>query len=244
VSGRRKALDDDVQTATKEHTMTRAEHEAEPALTFPAAFRWGAATASYQIEGGAHEDGRGVSIWDTFCRTPGKVHAGHTGDVACDHYHRYRDDVALMAGLGLQDYRFSVAWPRVQPDGTGPVNHRGLDFYGRLVDELCANGINPAVTLYHWDLPQQLENRGGWAVRETAEAFADYAAIVHSRLGDRVGSWLTLNEPWCAAFLGYASGLHAPGRRDPAAAFAAAHHGTAWLCENCGRPAPRQWAWS
>jgi beta-glucosidase len=144
--------------------------------------------------------------------------------VACDHYHRYVDDVALMAGLGLASYRFSVSWPRIQPDGTGPVNPKGLDFYDRLVDELIGKGIDPLVTLYHWDLPQSFEDRGGWTVRETAEAFGDYALAVYGRLGDRVRTWTTLNEPWCSAYLGYGNGVHAPGRRDPAAAFAAVHH--------------------
>jgi beta-glucosidase len=193
-------------------------------LRFPDGFVWGAATAAYQIEGAARDDGRGPSIWDTFSRTPGKVFAGHTGDVACDHYHRYREDVALMAALGLRAYRFSVAWPRIRPDGTGPVEPRGLAFYDRLVDELLAAGIQPLVTLYHWDLPQTLEDRGGWAVRETAEFFAEYAQVVYARLGDRVPTWTTLNEPWCSAYLGYAAGRHAPGRQDPAAAFAAVHH--------------------
>jgi beta-glucosidase len=193
-------------------------------LRFPEGFVWGAATAAYQIEGAARDDGRGTSIWDTFGRQPGKVVGGHTGDVACDHYHRYRDDVALMAGLGLGAYRFSVAWPRIRPDGTGPVEPRGLGFYDRLVDELLASGIQPLVTLYHWDLPQTLEDRGGWTVRETAEAFAEYAQVVYARLGDRVTTWTTLNEPWCSAYLGYAAGVHAPGRQDPAAAFAAVHH--------------------
>ncbi|MDP9798089.1 beta-glucosidase [Catenuloplanes nepalensis] len=193
-------------------------------VTFPEGFLWGAATASYQIEGAAREDGRGPSIWDTFSRTPGKVYAGHTGDVACDHYHRYRDDVAMMAELGLQAYRFSIAWPRIQPDGTGPVNPAGLDFYDRLVDELHGRGITPVVTLYHWDLPQTLEDRGGWTNRDTSEAFADYALAVHKRLGDRVETWTTLNEPWCSAYLGYASGIHAPGIRDPESAFKAVHH--------------------
>ncbi|OJF09974.1 GH1 family beta-glucosidase [Couchioplanes caeruleus] len=195
-----------------------------PGGAFPEGFVWGAATASYQIEGAVREDGRGLSIWDTFSRTPGRVHAGHTGDVACDHYHRYVEDVALMAELGLTSYRYSIAWPRVQPDGTGPVNTRGLDFYDRLTDELIGKGIDPVVTLYHWDLPQTLQDRGGWTVRETAEAFAEYAAIVHARLGDRVGTWTTLNEPWCSAYLGHASGRHAPGIQDPAAAFRAVHH--------------------
>jgi beta-glucosidase len=210
-------------TVTSESTEAGGAPRASGS-TFPDGFVWGAATASYQIEGAAHEDGRGPSIWDTFSRTPGKVYAGHTGDVACDHYHHYRDDVAMMAELGLKSYRFSVAWPRIQPDGTGPVNTRGLDFYDRLTDELIGQGIDPVVTLYHWDLPQALEDRGGWTVRETAEAFAEYAQIVHARLGDRVRTWTTLNEPWCSAYLGYASGRHAPGITDPASAFKAVHH--------------------
>ncbi|WP_214107815.1 GH1 family beta-glucosidase [Acrocarpospora catenulata] len=193
-------------------------------VTFPDGFIWGAATASYQIEGAAREDGRGPSIWDTFARTPGRVASGHTGDVACDHYHRFREDVGLMAGLGLAVYRFSTAWPRVVPDGSGPVNPRGLDFYDALVDELLGAGITPYVTLYHWDLPQTLEDRGGWANRDTAYRFADYAQAVHGRLGDRVTTWTTLNEPWVSAFLGYCSGVHAPGRTSPRDAFLAAHH--------------------
>ncbi|MFJ2032728.1 GH1 family beta-glucosidase [Streptosporangium sp. NPDC087985] len=193
-------------------------------LRFPEGFVWGAATAAYQIEGAARDDGRGPSIWDTFSRTPGKVHAGHTGDVACDHYHRYPEDVRLMGDLGLSAYRFSISWPRIQPDGSGPANPRGLDFYDRLVDELHGTGITPIVTLYHWDLPQTLEDRGGWTSRETAERFAEYAGIVHARLGDRVETWTTLNEPWCSAFLGYASGIHAPGRTEPGLGFAATHH--------------------
>src|SRR5690349_4349737 len=208
-------------------TATVTSTSAQPAragITFPDGFIWGAATASYQIEGAVREDGRGPSIWDTFSRTPGRVHAGHTGDIACDHYHRYAEDVALMADLGLASYRFSIAWPRIRPDGTGPVNPKGLDFYDRLTDELIGKGIDPVVTLYHWDLPQGLEDRGGWTVRETAEAFAEYAQIMHGRLGDRVRTWTTLNEPWCSAYLGYASGVHAPGVQDPAAAFRAAHH--------------------
>jgi beta-glucosidase len=206
-------------------TVTSTSAQPAPAgITFPEGFVWGTATASYQIEGAAREDGRGPSIWDTFSHTPGKVHAGHTGDVACDHYHRYVEDVALMGDLGLAAYRFSVAWPRVRPDGTGPVNTRGLDFYDRLTDELLGKGIDPVVTLYHWDLPQTLEDRGGWTVRETAEAFAEYAQVVYGRLGDRVGTWTTLNEPWCSAYLGYGNGIHAPGRRDPAGSLAAAHH--------------------
>ncbi|MFG1952329.1 GH1 family beta-glucosidase [Micromonospora sp. NPDC048830] len=193
-------------------------------LRFPDRFVWGAATAAYQIEGAARDDGRGPSIWDTFSRTPGRVFAGHTGDVACDHYHRYADDVALMAELGLGAYRFSIAWPRVQPDGTGPVNPRGLDFYDRLTDALLARGIDPIVTLYHWDLPQALGDRGGWTARETAEHFAAYATAVHARLGDRIRTWTTLNEPWCSAYLGYGSGVHAPGESDAGAAFTAVHH--------------------
>jgi beta-glucosidase len=212
-------------TATVTSTSTESGSAAQPAgPRFPDGFVWGAATAAYQIEGAANEDGRGPSIWDTFSRTPGRVHAGHTGDVACDHYHRYVDDVALMAGLGLASYRYSISWPRVQPDGTGPVNTRGLDFYDRLTDELIGKGINPVVTLYHWDLPQALESRGGWTARETAEAFAEYAQIVYARLGDRVKTWTTLNEPWCSAYLGYGSGRHAPGISDPASVFKAVHH--------------------
>ncbi|HCU50221.1 MAG TPA: beta-glucosidase, partial [Micromonosporaceae bacterium] len=169
---------------------------------FPEGFRWGAATAAYQIEGAAADAGRGPSIWDTFARTPGCVFAGHTGDVACDHYHRYPEDVAIMRELGIGTYRFSVAWPRIKPDGTGPANPRGLDFYDRLTDELIGAGIEPMVTLYHWDLPQGLEDRGGWATRDTAYYFAEYATSVYKRLGDRVKLWTTLNEPWCSAFLG------------------------------------------
>ncbi|MFG2002810.1 GH1 family beta-glucosidase [Spirillospora sp. NPDC048911] len=191
---------------------------------FPADFRWGAATAAYQIEGAAAEDGRGPSVWDTFARTPGKVLGGDTGDVAVDHYHRFREDVALMADMGLRAYRFSVSWSRIQPYGSGPANLRGLDFYRRLVDELLGAGIEPWPTLYHWDLPQTLEDAGGWPERDTAHRFADYATLVHDALGDRVRHWTTINEPWCAAFLGYASGEHAPGRLEPAASLHAAHH--------------------
>ncbi|MFI7464173.1 GH1 family beta-glucosidase [Nonomuraea sp. NPDC049646] len=193
-------------------------------MKFPAEFVWGAATASYQIEGAVKEDGRGRSIWDTFSHTPGKVAGGDTGDVACDHYHRYQDDVALMRELRLRAYRFSVAWPRVQPEGAGPINPRGLAFYDKLVDELLAAEISPYVTLYHWDLPQALEDHGGWTNRDTAYRFADYAQAVHDRLGDRVTHWATLNEPWVSAFLGYGNGVHAPGRRDPGQAMRAAHH--------------------
>ncbi|MCS0637995.1 GH1 family beta-glucosidase [Streptomyces sp. LP05-1] len=191
---------------------------------FPAGFRWGTATAAYQIEGAAAEDGRTPSIWDTFSRVPGKVRNGDTGDIAADHYHRMSEDVALMRELGVTDYRFSVSWSRVQPTGRGPAVRRGLDFYRRLVDELRAAGIRPVATLYHWDLPQELEDAGGWPRRETAERFAEYAGLVADALGDRVATWTTLNEPWCAAFLGYAAGVHAPGRTEPVAALRAAHH--------------------
>ncbi|HEV2784025.1 MAG TPA: GH1 family beta-glucosidase [Actinophytocola sp.] len=191
---------------------------------FPEGFVWGAATAAYQVEGSTTVDGRGASIWDTFAQTPGKVLGGDTGDVAADHYRRFRADVALMAELGLSAYRFSVSWPRVQPGGRGPVNEPGLDHYEALVDELLGHGIMPVLTLYHWDLPQELEDAGGWGERDTANRFAEYAASVAGRLGDRVPLWTTLNEPWCAAFLGYASGEHAPGRTDPALALRAAHH--------------------
>jgi beta-glucosidase len=191
---------------------------------FPPGFLWGAATSAYQVEGAAREDARGESIWDRFSHTPGHVRNGDTGDVAADHYHRYRDDVALIAELGLGAYRFSVAWPRVLPEGRGAVNEAGLDFYDRLVDALAERGIAPFVTLYHWDLPQALEDAGGWPVRETAEAFAAFAHVVASRLGDRAAAFVTINEPWCVANLGYRTGVHAPGRTEPEAAAAAAHH--------------------
>ena len=191
---------------------------------FPRGFTWGTATAAYQIEGAVHADGRGPSIWDTFSHTPGRVHGGDTGDVACDHYHRMREDVRLLAELGMQAYRFSIAWPRVIPTGSGSVNPAGIDFYSRLVDELLAHGITPITTLYHWDLPQPLQDAGGWLNRETAHRFADYAAVIGRALGDRVPTTTTLNEPWCAAFLGHGSGVHAPGIADNAAALAAAHH--------------------
>ncbi|MEU3457721.1 GH1 family beta-glucosidase [Micromonospora sp. NPDC006766] len=194
------------------------------ALTFPPGFLWGAATAAYQIEGAAAEGGRTPSIWDTFSHTEGRTVAGHTGDVACDHYHRMPDDVRLMADLGLKSYRFSVSWPRVQPGGAGAANAEGLDFYRRLVDELLAHDIEPWLTLYHWDLPQPLEDTGGWPARDTAGRFADYAQLVADALGDRVRYFTTLNEPWCSAFLGYGSGAHAPGRSDGADAVRAGHH--------------------
>ncbi|NUR85171.1 MAG: beta-glucosidase [Nonomuraea sp.] len=193
-------------------------------MIFPENFVWGAATASYQIEGAVDEDGRGRSIWDTFSLMPGNVAGGDTGDVACDHYHRYRDDVRLMRRLGLDAYRFSVAWPRIQPSGAGPALAAGLGFYDRLVDELLAADISPYVTLYHWDLPQALEDLGGWPERDTAYRFADYAVAVHEKLGDRVEHWTTLNEPWVSAYLGYGNGVHAPGRKDAGDARRAAHH--------------------
>jgi beta-glucosidase len=193
-------------------------------LQFPRGFTWGTATASYQIEGAVSEDGRGESIWDRFAHTPGKIIDGSTGDVACDHYHRWREDVALMKELGHQAYRFSIAWPRILPNGRGQVNQRGLDFYSRLVDALLEAGITPYPTLYHWDLPQALQDRGGWPRRDTAEAFVEYADIISRALGDRINRWITHNEPWCASILGYQLGEHAPGLHDWPAALAAAHH--------------------
>jgi len=190
---------------------------------FPPSFIWGSATAAAQVEGAAHEDGKLDSVWDAFARRPGAVANGDTPEVAVDHYHRMPEDVALMSELGLQAYRFSVSWARVCPDGATP-NRLGLDFYSRLVDELLGKGILPWLTLYHWDLPQALEERGGWASRDTAHRFAEYAEVVHDALGDRVEHWTTFNEPWCSSMLGYAAGEHAPGRREPAAAFAALHH--------------------
>ncbi|MGN9909114.1 GH1 family beta-glucosidase [Phytohabitans sp. LJ34] len=193
-------------------------------VRFPTGFVWGTATAAYQVEGAVAEDGRGPSIWDTFCRVPGAIAGGDTGDVACDHYRRWPEDVALMASLGLGAYRFSVAWPRVQPDGAGPANQKGLDHYRRLVDGLLERGIVPYLTLYHWDLPQALEDRGGWPARDTAYRFADYAAIVRDALGDVVDHWATLNEPKVASHAGYGEGIHAPGIRDRALRDRAAHH--------------------
>lgn len=193
-------------------------------MSFPPDFVWGAATASYQIEGAVTEDGRGESIWDRFSHTPGKVRGGDTGDVACDHYHRVREDVRLIANLGVDAYRFSIAWPRVVPDGIGEVNHAGLDFYDQLTDELLEQGIQPWPTLYHWDLPQALEERGGWRNRVTAEAFLDYATAVTDRLGDRIPRFMTLNEPWCSAILGHLTGEHAPGLQTVEDALAASHH--------------------
>lgn len=207
---------------TPDDTVTTLGRDFAPAA-FPPDFLWGAATSAYQVEGATDEDGRGLSIWDRFAATPGATYRGETGALAADHYHRLAQDVALMAELGLNAYRFSIAWPRILPDGVGAVNARGLDFYERLVDTLLAHEITPMATLYHWDLPLALGERG-WLARDTAYAFADYAEVVGRRLGDRVQWWLTQNEPWCAAYLGYGAGIHAPGQRDMQAAVVAGHH--------------------
>ena len=212
---------------------------------FPDGFLWGTATSAFQVEGATEAGGRGPSIWDTQCGIEGRIAHGDTGEVAADHYHRWREDVALMQQLGLQGYRFSIAWPRVQPTGVGPVNQPGLDFYSRLVDELLAAGITPLVTLYHWDLPQALEDDGGWPARDTSYRFADYAAIVFEALHDRVDLWATLNEPWCSAMLGYVDATHAPGRTETAAGLRAIHHlnlahGLAVRAMRNIDPAPRQ----
>lgn len=191
---------------------------------FPKEFSWGTATAAYQIEGAVAEDGRSPSIWDTFSRTPGKIDGDDTGDEACDHYHRWPEDIALMRQLGTDAYRLSVAWPRVVPGGDGPVNAAGLDFYDRLIDGLLDAGITPSVTLYHWDLPQILQERGGWTVRDTAEHLASYASVVAERLGDRVTRWTTLNEPLCSSWIGYLEGRMAPGLTDLTAAVRASYH--------------------
>ena len=198
--------------------MTAADYD------FPEHFLWGVATAAYQIEGAAREDGRGESIWDRFCAIPGAVRNGESGEIACDFYHRYPADIELMKELGVDVFRFSIAWPRILPDGRGRVNEAGLDFYDRLVDDLLASGLQPWVTLYHWDLPQRLEDAGGWPARATAEAFAEYTEVVAARIGDRVPAWMTHNEPWVAAWRGYGDGTRAPGRRSTADALAAAHH--------------------
>jgi beta-glucosidase len=204
--------------------MTELATGDEGALGFPEGFTWGASTAAYQIEGAADADGKGPSVWDTFTHTPGKVHGGDTGDIACDSYHRYREDVALIASLGLSSYRFSISWPRVQPGGRGAANQRGLDYYRALLDALGEHGIAATATLYHWDLPQELQDEGGWAVRGTAERFAEYAALTAEALGDRVTRWITLNEPQVVSTNGYRTGDHAPGLRDADAAAAATHH--------------------
>lgn len=191
---------------------------------FPPGFLWGVATASYQIEGAVDEDGRGKSIWDTFAHTPGRTNNGDNGDRAVDHYHRYAEDVALMAEIGVNAYRFSIAWSRVLPEGTGVVNQAGVDFYRRLCKELTEAGIAPVATLYHWDLPQALQDQGGWLSPESPEWFAEYASVARDALGDLVTTWATLNEPWCAAFLGHSAGEHAPGMSDTPASLIAAHH--------------------
>jgi beta-glucosidase len=193
-------------------------------LKFPDGFLWGTATAAYQIEGGHTADGKGPSIWDTFSHVPGMIFENQNGDVACDHYHRYRDDVGIMAELGLNAYRFSVSWPRVMPAGTGASNQKGLDFYSKLVDTLLERNIRPFLTLYHWDLPQALEDRGGWGARDTAATFGEYAALMGRTLGDRVTDWITLNEPLASTTAGYVFGIHAPGKRDPQLAFQVSHH--------------------
>ena len=194
-------------------------------MPFPPDFAWGTATSSYQIEGAVGEDGRGTSIWDTFCHTVGKVAYGDTGDVACDHYHRWAEDVDLISSYGLGAYRFSIAWPRIQPDGRGPANQKGLDFYRRLCDRLLEKGIRPAATLYHWDLPQALQDDGnGWQNREIVERFAEYAAVMYDALGDSVAWWITHNEPWVVAAIGHRMGRHAPGLHDEAAELRVAHH--------------------
>ena len=190
---------------------------------FPPGFLWGAATAAYQVEGAVKEDGRGESVWDRFCATPGAIHGGDTGEVACDHYHRWKDDVENMRDLGLTSYRFSSAWPRLFPRGRGRLNRKGLDFYESLVDALLAARIRPALTIYHWDLPQALQDAGGWTNRDTASWFAEYAACLFDHLGDRVKTWVTINEPQCAAFLGHSEGIHAPGLKDFGTAVQACH---------------------
>ena len=191
---------------------------------FPQGFKWGAATSSYQIEGAAYEDGRGPSIWDTFCATDGKVVNGDNGDVACDHYHRFNEDIQIMKDLGLQTYRFSIAWPRLFPKGDKVREERGFDFYNRLINALLEAGIEPVATIYHWDLPQPLQDNGGWANRDIVDAFSHYAAACVEAFGDRVKNFITLNEPWCTSWLGYAVGVHAPGVKDTDQAIAAAHH--------------------
>ncbi len=209
-------------------------------LEFPKGFHWGTATASYQIEGATREDGKGESIWDRFSHTPGRIKNGWTGDRACDSYHRYPEDIALQKEMGLDSYRFSIAWPRIQPDGRGPANQKGLDYYRRLSENLLAAGIRPFPTLYHWDLPQALEDAGGWPHRDTAARFAEYAELVVRALGDHVKSWMIFNEPNIFTTMGYLIGIHAPGRRDPAAFLRATHvvnlaHGEAFRALRAAR---------
>jgi beta-glucosidase len=203
-----------------------AAHKAwaeEKPLTFPKGFYWGTASASYQVEGAVREDGRGESIWDRFSHTPGKTKDGSTGDIACDHYHRYREDIGFMRAMHLNSSRFSIAWPRILPSGTGQINSKGLDFYKRVADELLAAGIRPLPTLYHWDLPQALEDRGGWTNRDMAERFAEYVAVVARELGDRVADWVLFNEPTAFTNNGYLEGFHAPGRKSIVAFLRATH---------------------
>ena len=207
------------------HTNTAASHTDLQRIDFPADFRWGCSTSSYQIEGAAREDGRGESIWDRFCATPGKIRDGSNGDVACDHYHRWPEDMDMAKGLGVNAYRFSIAWPRIFPQGVGAKpNAKGLDFYSRLVDGMLERGLQPWATLYHWDLPQALQDQGGWVNRDTVAAFLEYTDAVTRHLGDRVKHWITHNEPFCSAFLGHSEGCHAPGIRDHAAALQVCHH--------------------
>jgi len=191
---------------------------------FPADFRWGVSTSSFQIEGAAREDGKGESIWDRFCREPGRIRDGSNGDVACDHYHRWPQDLDMAKALGVNAYRFSIAWPRILPGGRGAVNEAGLAFYDRLVDGMLARGLDPWATLYHWDLPQALQEQGGWTARATVDAFLEYADIVTRRLGDRVTHWITHNEPWCSCMMGYWEGVHAPGGSSLPDALQACHH--------------------
>ena len=214
-------------------------------LRFPDGFLWGAATAAYQIEGAPDADGKGPSIWDTFSHTPGKVFHGDTGDVACDSYHRYPEDIATLQRLGVGAYRFSLSWPRIQPDGRGAVNPKGIDYYNRLIDGLLEKGITPVITLYHWDLPQPLQDKGGWATRDITEIFADYAGRAGEAFGDRVHRWITVNEPWVVAHVGYRDGRHAPGIKDPKQAVAANHHlllahGRAVTALRASSPSPAQ----
>src|ERR1051326_8156095 len=215
----------DSSQSTETQLTASTETQPRPATAiFPPDFLWGAATSAYQVEGAVYEDGRAPSMLDRFAALPGATYQGQTGEIAADHYHRMEEDVALMAQLNLSAYRFSLSWPRILPQGMGQVNQRGLDFYDRLVDALLARGITPMATLYHWDLPLALEQRGGWLNRDTASAFDDYAEIIARRLGDRIDWWVTHNEPWCPSFLGYGLGIHAPGQRNLQAASTAAHH--------------------
>jgi beta-glucosidase len=211
-------------TAATKLAVGRSQSSQLSTPLFPANFLWGVATSAYQIEGAAQEDGRGPSIWDTFSKLPGATYQGETGEVTTDHYHRFREDIALLVELGLNAYRFSISWSRIFPEGRGPINQKGLDFYDHLVDTLLQRNICPIATLYHWDLPLALQEQGGWLNRETTLAFADYAELLARRLGDRVPWWITHNEPWCAAYLGYGTGEHAPGLQGPHSAVVAAHH--------------------